>query len=173
MGIEQIPKVQGTTKKEKPALAEKKGDESKAKAKLDSVAPDPPRQVVKEPSTARLHPQKPGPTSGRKPFEKQVEQLKTALRTQRTANADIAKQALALCMQYCLRRSRKTKQIGIALCDDVVECCDDNETIELAKQLKCVLTAEADLHEVSADSTLRALAALMDVVDFANSEDPE
>ncbi len=91
-------------------------------------------------------------------FTKELAKLREMMKSQHADKLAAGKQALALAASYPMRRSRGARRMAIELCEDIAK--DVEELEELANKLAVVLTAEGDLHEVSAEATLRACATL-------------
>jgi hypothetical protein len=161
MGIDGIPKVKGGAPTTEPAS----GPATHAGRKTAGPAPEamekPP--ALSQPDAASTHPVRQAPLG--KPsalHERELADLRQSLRAGGAAKLAAAKQALALAASYRMRRSRGARRQALELCADVAT--EVEELAELARALTVVLSAEGDLHETSAEATLRACRALVDIL---------
>ena len=162
MSIDGIPKVKGgPPTSETPASKHTKPETEKPKTPLEAM--DKPTKAVSEPDRAELHPSRQAPAGKPQLFEKEAAELRRMLKAAGQARLDGAAKALALCASYRMRRSRGARRRALELCDDVAENVEEYE--ELAKKLHTILEAEGDLHDLSADATLRACKALVEIID--------
>jgi hypothetical protein len=106
----------------------------------------------------------PGATAGRSsPLDQEVERLREALRGRGAGRTAAAHQALALAGSFRLRRSRGARKLGLELCEAAAEA--EPELAPLARELSRVLVAEGELFELTAEGTLRACRALVDIIE--------
>jgi hypothetical protein len=92
-------------------------------------------------------------------IETEVAHLRRLLITgSKRARRSAATLALKFCSSYKARRSRGARNLALALCEDIAETLQDDR--DLALKMHTILAAEGDLHEVSAEGTLRACFVL-------------
>ena len=133
----------------------------RAPARRDLEAMDKPKGLG-TPDSARNRPD-PGRAANREPELKQmVAQLRAALQGDPAQRLAAAHAAMAQCAAYSLRRSRGARQNAIDLCDQITE--DVPELAGAARLLKGTLAAETLLQDNSAESTLRAVQSLMQML---------
>ena len=82
-----------------------------------------------------------------------------------------ARRASAAASLYTMRRSKGSRRRGFDLLEAAAEA--DPENAELAVGLRHVLLAEAYLHETSGDATLRAVRALIGMLDDEEDDEGE
>ncbi len=148
--------------------------EAKAKeAKPDAKAPGKLRamerpQMLATPQRAATQPVPSRAAGGAAEFQKQAQALSAQLRGKGPERLSAADKALALAGSYAMRRSKGARRCGIDLLEEVAE--EVEERALLAKKLRHVLLAEAYLHQASPDSTLRAIRALVGMLDDETEE---
>lgn len=169
MAIRWVPTVDGakpatTTSGQLPTSAARKRASGQKTALTPSAMDKPP--MLSTPKPAGAHPSQQHAASKPVLFEREIARLRQALKTKGATRSAAADQALALCATYGMRRSRGARRQAIDLCDDVADMVDEGEP--MARQLRDLLQAEGDLQEVSADGTLRACRALIDLLEEGN-----
>jgi hypothetical protein len=116
------------------------------------------------PDAAQTHPSRTSAATRPSALELEVDGRKASLHTgSRASRLKAAGQALGLAASSRFRRSRGARALGVELCDEVADTIEERQ--ELAARLKELLLAEGDLHETSAESTLRACRRLVDLMD--------
>jgi hypothetical protein len=109
----------------------------------------------------------PGKRTGEVPrFQQQATALLGRLRkASATERPTVAQEAILAAASYAMRRSKGSRRMGLDLLEAVSEADPDDETAALASKLRYVLLAEAYLHEASPESTLRAVRALVGMLE--------
>jgi UDP-N-acetylmuramoylalanine-D-glutamate ligase len=168
MEINWDPKVKGAGPGAEPQTSPADSPKRDAEPARQPEAMEKPR-MLQTPQRADTHPARRQQAARPAPFETRIQQLEQALRRSGPKQADAATQALALAASYGMRRSRGGRRQAIELCEQVAEAVE--AYAELAERLAIVLRAEGDLHETTADGTLRALRDLVGLV--ADDEESE
>ncbi len=160
MGIDGISKVRrGSASAGATPDSRAQNHASKPGGAAPEAMEKPPK--ISEPAPASTHPVHPAPSAKPQLHDRELARLRAALRTT-GKQLDAGKQALALAAGYRMRRSRGARRQALELCAEVA--AEVEELAELARALTTVLAAEGDLHETSAEATLRACRALVDVI---------
>ncbi len=125
--------------------------------------------ALPQPQTAQLHPLKSHAAPHAKGLDNEVHALMAGLTTgSPTARKHQGEQALALAASYRLRRSRGACALATELCDAVAEHLP--ELANTASTLKRILTAEGELHDTSAASTLAGCRHLIELLEAEADE---
>ena len=164
MDVKWDPKVGGTTPHTDTALL-KDGLPTKS-APTSAARPEAMERpkTLPLPDAAQTHPSRTSTATRPSALEIDVDRLRALLSLGSIANRlKAADQALALAASSRMRRSRGARALAIELCDDVAASVDERHG--LAVRLKELLTAEGDLHDTSAEGTLRACRRLVDLLD--------
>jgi hypothetical protein len=119
--------------------------------------------LMATPGLAKTAP-RPGGRTGELPkFQQRALELLSMIKAGGPNARNAAAEALAAAASYSMRRSKGSRRRGSELLDAVSE--EDDELSELAMGLRHVLLAEAYLQEASGEATLRAVRALVGMLD--------
>lgn len=163
MTIKLDPKLTALVPRE--GLGEAAATDAAPQQKKDDLRAMEKPQMLAQPDVATNRPA-PGRRIGVGPkFQREAAALLAQLRAKEGDKMTPAQQALALCASYTMRRSKGSRRMALDLLEEVCEQVEDEEVAELAAQLRHVLLAEAYLHQNTAEATLRAVQALVNVLD--------